>query len=254
MYRLSIHKYVQAWVPAPAVTFCPHISSSGWKDSANLSAGEFISSLCPEVRAEAVKKCVREKTFALDIKQTVVNSSLWSSRMATVYAGLCHTFTYPLPLSSHIDTDSFLFYLDPDLSYRVLIHDPKFYHVVTNSLAFPRIWLDFESGLQARSGHYEHCGITLTQHHLLNRPEQPCEEEEDYDFLQCVKTSQARSVGCRPPWDLWSPHTIPLCQTMEQLQEHESLDTTNLHSEQQMIVNQTGCQIPCKYKVCYTQH
>ena len=47
--------------------------------------------------------------------------------------------------------------------------------------------------------------ISVTEHHLLNRPEQPCEEKEDYDFLECVKTSQARMVGCRPPWDIWSP-------------------------------------------------
>ena len=91
--------------------------------------------------------------------------------------------------------------------------------------------------------------ISVTEHHLLNRPEQPCEEKEDYDFLECVKTSQARMVGCRPPWDIWSPHTIPLCQTMEQLDQHELLDNTYLSFEQKMIVNQTGCRVPCKYKV-----
>ena len=79
---------------------------------------------------------------------------------------------------------------------------------------------------------YEYNEITVTQHHLLNRPEQPCEEEEDYDFLQCVKTSQARRVGCRPPWDIWSPPTIPLCQTMDQLQQYEELDAPQIREEQ----------------------
>ena len=99
-----------------------------------------------------------------------------------------------------------------------------------------------------QSGQFDYYDIILTEHHLLNRPEQPCEEEEDYDFLQCVKTSQARRVGCRPPWDSWSPHTIPLCQTVDQLQHHERLDWADVNLEQKMIVNNTGCQLPCHYR------
>ena len=251
--------FVQASVPAPAVTFCPHSSSSGWRNATTVSAGQFISSLCDEARPEAVERCVRENTFAMNIKQSVMNSSLWSSSMATVYAGLCHSFNYPRPLSAkgYAADHSLLFYLDPSLNYRVLIHDPKFYHIVSNSLVFPRIFFNFESEKPLRSGHYQDCEITLTQHHLLDRPEQPCEEEheeEDYDFLQCVKTSQARRVGCRPPWDMWSPPSIPLCQSMEQLQQHEQVDQSYLQSEQQLIVNQTGCNIPCKFKVCYLRY
>ena len=199
-------------------------------------------------------RCVEEKTFPFDIKQNVMNSSLWSSNMASVFAGLCHSFTYPDYLSSHFNTENFLFFLDPDLSYWVLIHDPKFYHVVTNSLVFPRVLLEYKTGMNNKADHYDDCGITLTHHHLLNRPEQPCKEEEDYDFLQCVKTSQARYIGCRPPWDVWSPPSIPLCETMEQFQQHEQLDQAYIYnSEQQLIVNRTGCQIPCKFKVGHSQ-
>ena len=91
--------------------------------------------------------------------------------------------------------------------------------------------------------------ISVTEHHLLNRPEQPCEVKEDYDFLECVKSSQAKSVGCRPPWDIWSPESIPLCQTVVQLQQHERLDWLDINYEQKMIINNTGCLVPCKYKV-----
>ena len=100
-----------------------------------------------------------------------------------------------------------------------------------------------------KAGHFQRFEISLTEHRLLNRPEQPCEEEEDYDFLKCVKTSQARSVGCRPPWDSWSPHTIPLCQTVEQLHQYELMDLIISSVEQKMIMNYTGCESPCKYKV-----
>ena len=84
---------------------------------------------------------------------------------------------------------------------------------------------------------------------LFNREEQPCQEDEEYDFLECVKTSQARRVGCRPVWDVWSPLDIPLCQTMEKLQEHEMLDFNYFYIEKKMIAKNTGCKVPCKYKV-----
>ena len=96
-----------------------------------------------------------------------------------------------------------LFFLDPNINYRIIFHDPKFYHMVSNTFTFPRIWLEYKVGLNMKSDYYDWYYISVTEHHLLNRPEQPCEEEEDYDFLECVKTSQARMVGCRPPWDIW---------------------------------------------------
>ena len=175
---------------------------------------------------------------------------LWSSHMDIVYLGLCHTFIYPNKTVK--DRNHSIFYLNPGLSYRIMIHDPKFYISVRKRGIYPRILLQYKSGQNIQAGNYELHEISLTEHHLLNRPEQPCEEgegEEDYDFLQCVKTSQARSVGCRPPWDSWSPHTIPLCQTMEQLQHYEMLDTKYMILEKKLIVNQTGCLVPCKYKV-----
>ena len=146
----------------------------------------------------------------------------------------------------------FLFYLDPDLNYRVFIHDPSFYLILERGQVFPRIMLEYKRNRDMQGGYYEGYFITVTEHNLLNRPEQPCEEEEDYDFLQCVKTSQARQVGCRPPWDIWSPDSIPLCQTMEQLQHYERLDLTYLQHELTWMIKTSGCQVPCKHRVRLT--
>ena len=110
--------------------------------------------------------------------------------------------------------------------------------------------MQYTTGQNFKAGYFDYYEIKVTEHHHLNRPKQPCEEEEDYDFLQCVKTSQARMVGCRPPWDSWSPHTIPLCQTMEQLNMYEKIDTDLLGiAKQKAFVRRTGCQVPCHYKV-----
>ena len=175
-----------------------------------------------------------------------MNTSLWRSDMASIYYGMCHTFRNP----EKVDTDSSAgrFFLEPNITYKVLLHDPQFYLILINSLTFPRIWLDYKAGQNMqRAGYFTFFYISVTEHHLLNRPEKPCEEEEDYDFLECVKTSQARMMGCRPPWDIWSPHSIPPCQTVDQLDQYEKLDMTLYDLE--MILTKTGCRIPCNYKV-----
>ena len=65
--------------------------------------------------------------------------------------------------------------------------------------------------------------------------------------MTCVRTSQAEKVGCRPPWDSWSPASIPVCDNIEQLDRHEKLDWALYNYEKKMVINSTSCKIPCKY-------
>ena len=71
----------------------------------------------------------------------------WSSYMATVFFGMCHTFKYPLKIQADqgASYNSSLFYLDPSLNYRIMIHDPKFYHVLVKHSVFPRVWLEYKA-------------------------------------------------------------------------------------------------------------
>ena len=192
--------------------------------------------------------CVKENTFSLNstILQDGLNSSLWTSNMPTIYGGMCHTFTYENIQNTDESVNDVE--LDPTLNYRIFIHDPKDHFLLKTF--FPPIFLQYQIGKNIKAGYYDQYFITLTERHLLNRPEQPCEEEEDYDFLQCVKTSQAREVGCRPPWDIWSPHTIPPCQTMDQLKEYEKIDLRIFGATtKKTFVMRTGCKVPCNFKV-----
>ena len=54
-------------------------------------------------------------------------------------------------------------------------------------------------------------------------------------------------VGCRPPWDSWSPASIAKCDTTEQMDRHEKLDWALYNYEKKIVINSTGCKIPCKY-------
>ena len=112
------------------------------------------------------------------------------------------------------------------------------------------MFVQYKAEQDMKLGYYESYSITITEHQLLNRPEQPCEEAEDYDLLGCLKTSQARRVGCRPPWDIWSPPTIPLCQTMDQLQQYEKMDMSLFKMKRKNeFLRITDCKVPCNYKV-----
>ena len=144
--------------------------------------------------------------------------------------------------------DAIFFHLDPQLSYRIFLHDPHYYVMASNPLVFPRIWKDYKKE-DLDPDKMQWLYISLTEHRLLNRPDQPCEEDiPDYDFMKCIKTSQSRTVGCRPSFDNWSDTTLPLCTTMEQLRMHEKLDWSVYNDEQKIVINKTGCNVPCTYK------
>ena len=90
---------------------------------------------------------------------------------------------------------------------------------------------------------------SVTEHRLLNEPDQPCEEDApDYNFMKCIKTSHAKEVGCSPSYDNWSDQTMPLCTTMEELMMHEKLNWQVYNGELKIVINKTDCKLPCNYK------
>ena len=58
--------------------------------------------------------------------------------------------------------------------------------------------------------------ISVIEHLELNLSNDPCEEDEDYDYRACVKESLAKKVGCRPSWDRWSDQRRNICTQLHQ--------------------------------------
>ena len=244
---------------APALTFCAKGNITAWKNATNVIDNDMVMSQCNRSTSQEAIDCIEEKTYSLndtiksafhDIMQpkSIMNASHWSQNFGSPYLGMCHTFIYPKKLKADMLADGLVFQLDPELSYKVILHDPKYLLMASNPLVFPRIWREYKSR-DLKPNKFEWLYISLTEHRLLNRPDQPCEEDiPDYDFMECVKTSQARDVGCRPGWDNWSDTTHPICTTMEQLRMHEELDWAIYNYELKIVVNKTGCRVPCMYK------
>ena len=79
--------------------------------------------------------------------------------------------------------------------------------------------------------------------HPLSTSVKCLKESEDYNFQTCVKTSLAEKVGCRPPWDSWSPASSPLCARVEDMARHEEYDWDLYNFEQKIVLNFTGCKV-----------
>ena len=201
-----------------------------------------------------------------------MEDSFWNKTVHTVFLGMCHTFQFPGKVGSQAYMNSFVFALDPNLSYQIYLHDPKYYYIVINPTVSPRLYFDLKvMGMYIQftnhqifysvffkpqimePGKYILHYFSVTQHELLHDPSEPtCNPDPHYVFISCIKSHFAKKVGCKPPWDSWSPDSFPVCNSLEQLSMHENLDFLYLQYDKVTLLNESGCFVPCNFKE-YTQ-
>ena len=58
----------------------------------------------------------------------------------------------------------------------------------------------------------------------------------------------AKFAGCRPPWHTWSSSDIDVCETSSNVLEYGVWETQMTAYEQELIMKETGCLKPCKYR------
>ena len=71
------------------------------------------------------------------------NETNWKVNKANIHMGQCNTFQNPI-LAKTPD-DNIQFALNPNISYTIILHDPKFYALLGNPMLFPRIWKHFKA-------------------------------------------------------------------------------------------------------------
>ena len=104
--------------------------------------------------------------------------------------------------------------LDNINTYEIFVHETNFFILNENCCVLPSTYVRLIPNVSNSSNVYYR--ISATQHQELNRPKDPCVEDEQYNFSVCVKESLARKVGCRPSWDIWSDQTIKNCTKIEE--------------------------------------
>lgn len=60
-----------------------------------------------------------------------------------------------------------------------------------------------------------------------------------------------KQIGCRPPWDTLS--SMEICDTTEEITEYFEKLNKNFVNEQKVIVESTGCLIPCRFREYKTE-
>jgi hypothetical protein len=185
---------------------------SGWKDNEDVVEG--LKKLCNEsIDHDRIVQCINNRTFKHnDIvkKYTKVNIDKETGTetetdvtMDTIYVDDILDFSAGKSYRTKInfveeDGYSFRIHFNPGQNYSVFIHDPNFYMNTTNPEIIPHIFLNMDDGQS------QMISLKTTYHHMMNKPQQPCESSESYSFTACIKNSISRIIGCRLEWDSWS--------------------------------------------------
>jgi hypothetical protein len=146
-----------------------------------------------------VLDCVDTKTYNLtetillgqaggNPARDIIKSKYWINEVSYSRYGKCHTLNNSVPLSSN----QWTFNLDRSLTYAAFIHDPNYWLMTANPATMPAIFLNLDKS-QGKQVMY----IEVINHINFDRPDQPCEDQENYSFTSCVKNSVSRKVGCR---------------------------------------------------------
>ena len=62
-----------------------------------------------------------------------------------------------------------------------------------------------------------------------------------YDVETCVKRGISKEIGCKAPWDTWSPTSAKVCNSLENLEKYLNMEKKILESEKRIIFNISNC-------------
>ena len=82
----------------------------------------------------------------------------------------------------------------------------------------------------------------------MNREIKNCETSTDYNWQACIFSNFSKTVGCKLPWDKISYSDIKVCNEVEKILQLEKLMDFAIEAEQNELVYETNCPIPCSFK------
>ena len=93
--------------------------------------------------------------------------------------------------------------------YELYFHDPKYFYLNLNSApGFPRVRIEV---YPEQLPYYYPISLTEVVE-LPDMPDDPCNEDPNYNFKECIKEYKIKKVGCRTKWDNTN---YPLCTRMK---------------------------------------
>ena len=100
------------------------------------------------------------------------------------------------------------------IQYKIYVHEASFHSFFYSYRpdAFPGFIINL--GL---TNSVHKVFFSSVQHVNLNRETNPCEKDQKYSFHHCVRTSLARRIGCKLPWDIWTSNIFKVCSQVKDL-------------------------------------
>ena len=209
-------------VPVPAVTISvkDKVSGNGWKKQG--VEWHPTKVLCKKSNsAEEITECIERLTYNLsEISSGVtlgpgrgfeqkIEDPKWEEDYLHTYAGRIYTLELPIQLDPTSLTHNFFrIGLKRDFKYDLYIHDPKnFYLTVNPEPGFPYVKKVVDPD---NLPYYYRLGMTEVEE--LNVPDDPCNEDPDFNYNQCIKEYISKRVGCRTKWEI---NSFPLCTNID---------------------------------------
>lgn len=177
-------------ISSPVITVCGKNNKKGWKVTPSISIdpeckGDFcIQDYCNE--DADIGRCVKDKTYnrtelvrdaALGYytQSSLMKDSLWTEDFTVTKFGKC----YSLDINKTIGTDSdkyqIFLYLSKDHNYDMYVHDRNYFAINENNNGIPNLYQQVSD----KPYYYQ---FNLVEHHDLNLPGSPCNEDAKYNF------------------------------------------------------------------------
>ena len=176
-------------------------TKTGWRLEASepddVTIDTILYSQCKNFEEfKTIEKCIENKTFdwktavkdihvgMKEFKVSMYDETLWTEDLTVGFEGRYYTVTIPRKVSTEWRKDQVFLYLNPNLIYDIYIHETSYFILNTHSLGLPTCHLEVTPD-PLRGRYYE---MILTEHEVLNLPENPCEADKNYHFQVIAQT------------------------------------------------------------------
>ena len=146
---------------------------------------------------DSIEDCIQEKTLNWsDIIKSIhlgftrqkkidLTQELVSEDFTSVWAGRYYTLNLPMKIGQNSYEHQFFLGLKSNLTYRLFVHDPKYFIYTFNPIALPTAMRKFTTTTKKPNSWYY--TLQLTEVNKLNLPSSPCNDYPSYDFRSCLR-------------------------------------------------------------------
>ena len=79
------------------------------------------------------------KDYDITFHSVINTTKDWTMDISAFYFGRCYTLQYPDKVGSHLDSNMMMLFLNPNLTFDIFIHDPKYFITSLSPAVFPHI-------------------------------------------------------------------------------------------------------------------